>query len=278
MNRRHEDEREDRESRQYGRPRRGYQDEQSPGGPGYGGGWSWSDQVWSGAGRFDDAGIAPGPYGYRSREYRRGAYDRGPYGPSGPGGPSRYETRVPGRVEPGSREGWYGRPPYGEDQYGWIEYDEPRYVGSLYRGERRGEESYREHEWQQSREPPGLLTRVFARGPKGYTRSDERITEDISERLWRAEFIDSSDVTVEVREGVAVLSGTVPERWMRHEIENIADSCMGVQDIENNIRVQRRTIEETEIEPSGTRAPLMGAGGGTATGTKSGSSSGTSGS
>jgi osmotically-inducible protein OsmY len=296
MNRRYEDERETGESQQYGRARHGYRDEQYRGGSGYGGterygkgesgrygegqgrsrgegdrsgeyvrpyfgrreeqgyrgpgagyggGWGWSDQVWSGEGRFDEGRIGQGQYGYGSRQYGEGGYGRGQYGPS------RYESRY--------REGQYGRGVYGEDQYGWNEYGGPRYVGSLYRGERRGEEPYREHEWQRSKEQPGLLGRLYARGPKGYTRSDERIKEDISERLWRAEYMDSSEVTIAVKDGAVTLSGTVPERWMRHEIENIADSCMGVQDIEDNIRVQRRTTEETDIETPGTRGPAVGA-------------------
>ncbi|HKZ73448.1 MAG TPA: BON domain-containing protein [Steroidobacteraceae bacterium] len=212
-------------SGEYGRPYFGRREEQGYRGPrgGYGGGWAWSDQVWSGQGRFDEGGIG-------RRQYGQGGYGRGQYGPS------RYESRY--------REDQYGRGVYGEDQC---------YVGSLYRGERRGEEPYREHEWQRSKEQPGLLGRVFARGPKGYTRSDERIKEDISERLWRSEYIDSSEVTIAVKDGAVTLAGTVPERWMRHEIENIADSCMGVQDIENDIRVERRTTEETDIETSVTR-------------------------
>jgi len=186
------------------------------------GSWDWSDQVWSGEGRFDEGGAARG-------SSRLSGYGRRPYGP----GP--YEAHY------GERQ--YGPGVYGQDQFGWIEYDEPRYVGSLYRGERRGEEPYREHEWQRSREAPRMLRSVFARGPKGYTRSDERIKEDISEQLWRAEHVDSSDVTIAVENGVVKLSGTVPERWMRHEIEDIADNSMGVREIENNVRVQRQTAE-----------------------------------
>jgi hypothetical protein len=50
--------------------------------------------------------------------------------------------------------------------------------------------------------------------------------------------IDASEVTVEVHEGKVTLEGTVPERWMKHTIEDIADGCWGVQDVENRIRVQ----------------------------------------
>jgi hypothetical protein len=82
------------------------------------------------------------------------------------------------------------------------------------------------------------------RGPKGYIRPDERLREEISEQLMSARHIDSSEVTVEVRQGKVILAGTVPERWMKHAIEDTADGCPGVQDIENNIRVNREGTDD----------------------------------
>lgn len=78
------------------------------------------------------------------------------------------------------------------------------------------------------------------RGPKNYRRSDERITEVLSERLMESAHLDSSDVTVTVREANVTLEGTVPERWMKHAIENIAITSWGVVDVENRITVPRR--------------------------------------
>lgn len=75
------------------------------------------------------------------------------------------------------------------------------------------------------------------KGPKGYTRSDERIREDLSERLAEDDEIDPSDVSVEVREGVVTLEGSVEQRWMRHRIEDMADACRGVRDVVNHLRV-----------------------------------------
>ena len=54
--------------------------------------------------------------------------------------------------------------------------------------------------------------RRYPMGPKGYMRSDERLREDISERLMQAYDIDSSEVTVQVQGGKVVLEGTVPNR------------------------------------------------------------------
>ncbi len=80
--------------------------------------------------------------------------------------------------------------------------------------------------------------RRYPQGPKGYQRSDERLREDISERLLQSDHIDSSDVTVEVAGGKVRLEGTVPERPMKHAIEDLVDACPGVQDIENRLKVR----------------------------------------
>lgn len=85
---------------------------------------------------------------------------------------------------------------------------------------------------------PGMRTSHRGLGPKNYTRSDERIREDLNERLTDADDIDARGLTVEVSNGVATLSGTVEQRWMKHRAEDIAESCSGVRDVNNQIRVQ----------------------------------------
>lgn len=72
--------------------------------------------------------------------------------------------------------------------------------------------------------------------PKGYVRSDERLREDLCERLSRSG-LDVSDVTVEVSDGTVTLDGTVSDRRTKHAIEDCADDCLGVTDIQNRIRV-----------------------------------------
>lgn len=75
-------------------------------------------------------------------------------------------------------------------------------------------------------------------GPKGYSRSDERIREDVCERLCMAHELEVHDVSVQVNDGRVDLQGSVPERWMKHAIEDCAEQCFGVQDVENRIRTQ----------------------------------------
>jgi len=142
--------------------------------------------------------------------------------PFGAGAPPRYlGTGFPGRGGPGFTGGYYG---FGQ---GSLEPD--------WRAGHRhpvGEEGSPEPDWSTQQ-------RRYPLGPKGYQRSDERLREDISERLMEARHIDSSDVTVEVTGAKVVLEGTVPERRMKHAIEDLVDACPGVQDIENRIRVRR---------------------------------------
>jgi len=77
------------------------------------------------------------------------------------------------------------------------------------------------------------------RGPKGWKRSDERIHDDVCDRLSRAHGIDTGDVEVAVTDGHVTLSGTVADRRAKHAIEDLVDAVPGVQDIDNRIKVMR---------------------------------------
>lgn len=73
--------------------------------------------------------------------------------------------------------------------------------------------------------------------PKGYTRSDQRIHEELCERLAGAHHVDVREVEVNVNEGWVTLTGTVPHRQQKYRIEDIAATVAGVKDVENGIRV-----------------------------------------
>ena len=75
-------------------------------------------------------------------------------------------------------------------------------------------------------------------GPRNYSRSDERIREDINERLTEADDLDASDLSVEVSNGVATLTGSVDQRWMKHRAEDLADECIGVREVRNHVQVR----------------------------------------
>ena len=75
-------------------------------------------------------------------------------------------------------------------------------------------------------------------GPKGYKRSDERILEDVSERLMEDGHIDASDIEVEVRGGEVILRGSVPNRFMKRRAEDLSASALGVKDVQNQVRIR----------------------------------------
>ena len=77
------------------------------------------------------------------------------------------------------------------------------------------------------------------KGPKGYQRSDERIKEDVCDRLSDDDMLDASEIEVDVAGSEVILSGMVLSREARRHAEDIADSVSGVRNIENRIRVVR---------------------------------------
>lgn len=75
------------------------------------------------------------------------------------------------------------------------------------------------------------------RGPRNYTRSDDRIKDDINDRLTDDFYLDASDIDVEVNNGEIILSGTVDSRYAKRRAEDIAEDVSGVTHCENRIRV-----------------------------------------
>jgi osmotically-inducible protein OsmY len=74
------------------------------------------------------------------------------------------------------------------------------------------------------------------RGPKGYMRSDERIKEDVNDRLTDDGSLDASEIEVEVSNREVTLSGTVSSRFDKRRAEDLAESVSGVSHVQNNIR------------------------------------------
>ncbi len=80
--------------------------------------------------------------------------------------------------------------------------------------------------------------RMPGKGVKGYKRSDERIREDVCDRISDLD-VDASDVEVSVKDGEVTLSGTIPERQMKYAIEQCCDRVSGVTDCNNQLRMKR---------------------------------------
>jgi len=76
-------------------------------------------------------------------------------------------------------------------------------------------------------------------GPKGYKRSDERISEDAHERLTDDPWLDATEITVAVSGGEVTLSGTVTSREAKHRAERLVEYVGGVRHVQNNLRIER---------------------------------------
>ena len=75
------------------------------------------------------------------------------------------------------------------------------------------------------------------KGPANYHRSDDRLRELVCEALTDDDRVDATHVDVVVRNGEAVLTGTVTDRAQKRAAEDCAEQVSGVKDVQNNIRV-----------------------------------------
>jgi osmotically-inducible protein OsmY len=77
------------------------------------------------------------------------------------------------------------------------------------------------------------------RGPKGYQRSDDRIREDVCDRLADDAHIDAGDIEVGVSKGEVTLTGFVRDREDKRHAEDVVERISGVREVHNSLRVNR---------------------------------------
>jgi len=90
-------------------------------------------------------------------------------------------------------------------------------------------------------------------GPRGYVRSDQRIYEDICDRLTENPFIDASDTAVSVHHRTVTLTGSVDNVLAMHQAEEIAREVAGVADLRNYLNVSGGERREMAVPASGDR-------------------------
>ncbi|MGH2536965.1 MAG: BON domain-containing protein [Candidatus Promineifilaceae bacterium] len=131
---------------------------------------------------------------------------------------------------------------YGGSQSGWDFDDYDRNAGQRRFGGRQSD-------WGQTRfEPtswsyteywliPGPMSGM---GPEGWQRSDERIKEDVNERLTQHGRLDAHAIQVDVKDCIVSLRGQVPDRRMKRMAEDTAEAVMGVHDVRNELRLEEQ--------------------------------------
>lgn len=198
----------DYESRGYGQGGYGAQEERYRSGhSGRSGGY---DRDYAHGGFMSGGGYAGG--GLASRWYGAGDRMRGAYGPGG----GDYPNSGQGGSHPGRRD-------YGDHERGFMEKASDE-VASWFGDEEAEQRRRMDHR---------------GRGPRGYVRSDERIREDVNDRLTDDWMLDASDIEVEVRDREVTLSGQVSSRSDKRRAEDIAEDVSGVTHVQNNLRIRR---------------------------------------
>ncbi len=80
-------------------------------------------------------------------------------------------------------------------------------------------------------------TNFIGYGPKGYKRSDDRIFEEVCDKLMSDREVDASNIGVKVENGIVFLSGKVDSRRTKKLAELIVEDLPGVQDVRNELVV-----------------------------------------
>jgi osmotically-inducible protein OsmY len=76
------------------------------------------------------------------------------------------------------------------------------------------------------------------KGPKDYQRSEDRIREDVCDRLTDDDMLDATNINVQVQGNEVVLTGTVNNRDQKRRAEDLVEAISGVRNVENRIRVE----------------------------------------
>ena len=79
------------------------------------------------------------------------------------------------------------------------------------------------------------------KGPRNYQRSDERIAEDVHQRLADDHHLDASDIEVTVSGREVTLNGMIGSRGAKRHAEDCADAVSGVEHVQNNLRLRKPT-------------------------------------
>ena len=192
---------------------------------------------------------------YVNEDEEYGGPSRGNFGSRGQSGwsqsgPNRSQGFSGGHYGGFANEGYPGQGNYGGNRgFSNQGFSNQRYSGQRFNQggwNQSGQSGRSGQNWGQSyggqSYGSGYQGRGFAgRGPKGYQRSDDRVKEQLSDRLMDDDDIDASEISVEVKSGEVTLTGTVNSREEKRAAEEIAEQSPGVREVQNLLRVSQGT-------------------------------------
>ncbi len=211
----------------------------------------------------------------QGNRYPQGTYGRSDMNPQQDdwrmGNPRHHEDYGRGGyAQPGQSGQWggYGQSDYnrsgaaGQGQYGrgsMQGYGRQTGMGGTYEGEFGPEAGSRQFgtgqsEWgnRDAWSTPGPMT---GRGPEGYQRSDERIKEDICERLTQHGQLDASKIRINVNDCEVTLEGSVDSRQAKRMAEDAVEGIAGVRDVHNQLRVHQQGWQQSTTNQSSESLP-----------------------
>lgn len=77
-------------------------------------------------------------------------------------------------------------------------------------------------------------------GPKGYSRNDESIKEEVCEILIWSPDVDAREIDVFVKDGIVRLEGFVDSRYSKKQSESLLEEVSGIVDIENQLIIKKK--------------------------------------
>jgi hypothetical protein len=208
------------QSRESGGPRRG-QDLDATG-------WPDRDGRDDGRSRDDD--------GYEPARPRNRRQQQGDWGYSRPGAFGSYEDYA---TEPDYHRGARTAQNYGDWGRPFDSSDATRSFEHPGRSAPSARERWRDEQGNGQRESHR------GKGPKGFSRSDERLREEVSETLTDDHDVDASGIEVTVKDGEVTLDGYVDSRAAKRRAEDCAEDVSGVKHVQNNLRVKDRRQEQS---------------------------------
>ncbi len=234
--------------------------------PGYGFGMpSYGPQSQFGQGtsqqsQFPQQGYGQGGWQQGPDDWDQGFGQQGQYGGAGGYGQGFGSGQQFGQGF--GQQGQYGRGGVEQARYGGPSqgYGQQGYGQQSQFGQ--GQGHWDQSQWGQGRSAQGQFGQGQGQfrgaGPKGYQRSDDRIREDVSDELEQHGSLDAHEIDVSVAQGIVTLRGTVPDRSMKRMAEDCVESCQGVKDVRNELRVESHEHDDQQSQRPGSMPSAQG--------------------